>query len=39
MKITDLEEVFILLKKLLFNIPYIEKLTLKNFETESKGHI
>ena len=37
MKITDLEEIFILLKKLLFNIPYIEKLTLKNFETESKA--
>ena len=37
MKITDLEEVFILLKKLLFNIPYIEKLTLQNFETENKA--
>ena len=36
MKITDLEDVFILLKKLLFNIPYIEKLTLQNFENENK---
>jgi hypothetical protein len=37
MKITDLEEVFILLKKLLFNIPCIEKLTLQNFENENKA--
>ena len=37
MKITDLEEVFILLKKLLFNIPYIEKLILQNFENENKA--
>ena len=36
-KITDLEDIFILLKKLLFNIPYIEKLTLQNFENESKA--
>lgn len=36
-KITDLEEVFILLKKLLFNIPYIDKLILQNFENESKA--
>ena len=36
-KLTDLEEIFILLKKILFNIPYIEKLTLQNFETESKA--
>ena len=37
MKITDLEDIFILLKKLLFNIPYIEKLTLQNFENENKA--
>ena len=37
MKISDLEEVFILLKKLLFNIPYIEKLILQNFENENKA--
>ncbi len=37
MKITDLEEIFILLKKLLFNIPCIEKLTLQNFENENKA--
>ena len=36
-KITDLEEIFILLKKILFNIPYIDKLTLQNFETENKA--
>ncbi len=36
-KITDLEEIFILLKKILFNIPYIEKLTLQNFENENKA--
>ena len=36
-KLTDLEEIFILLKKILFNIPYIEKLTLQNFETENKA--
>ena len=36
-KITDLEDIFILLKKLLFNIPYIEKLTLQNFESENKA--
>jgi hypothetical protein len=37
LKLEDLEEIFILLKKLLFNIPYIEKLTLQNFETENKA--
>ena len=37
LKFEDLEEIFILLKKLLFNIPYIEKLTLQNFETENKA--
>ena len=36
-QLTDLEEIFILLKKILFNIPYIEKLTLQNFETENKA--
>ena len=36
-KLIDLEEIFILLKKILFNIPYIEKLTLQNFETENKA--
>ena len=36
-KITDLEDIFILLKKLLFNIPYIEKLTLQNFENGNKA--
>ena len=36
-KITDLEEIFILLKKILFNIPFIEKLTLQNFENENKA--
>ena len=35
--ITDLEEVFILLKKILFNIPIIEKLILQNFENENKA--
>ena len=36
-KMIDLEDVFILLKKLLFNIPYVEKLTLENFENENKA--
>ena len=36
-KITDLEEIFILLKKILFNIPYLEELILQNFETENKA--
>ena len=36
-KLTDLEEIFILLKKILFNIPFIEKLILQNFETENKA--
>ena len=36
-KITDLEEIFILLKKILFNIPYLEELVLQNFETENKA--
>ena len=37
LKLTDLEEIFILLKKILFNIPYIDKLILQNFETENKA--
>ena len=36
-KIKDIEEIFILLKNLLFNIPFINKLTLQNFESENKS--
>lgn len=34
---SDLDDIFILLKKILFNIPYIEKLTLQNFENDNKA--